>query len=706
MSRPSNLAAQSPGVQTAPHHGQDRHLVGEPDARSAKATVPQVAQDDTQVEQPEAGAGASTRIEERARRTDARPSPATRQASPRGAQNEYVVRLDSQADEAAVRETSRADVRSELGSTRTAGRAGAQVNSATPQGQRGGAQTASGARGDALFDGAAMPRGRVAFAPAGMDAAVAEDRLRLFTFATAEKRGEYLWVLRAFDHARAAYVVLLHSSDVAETLTRFPDAPRLSASEVGPLLEQLHQWGVLERSYDGTRAATLAEYRNRHFVYQFSQSGYHAYRAVSDVLGARLDEASLSRLVLPELLADLEALAKANRTGDAERVYRILKRLDTALSELAERAAHFYLTLGDLVRTTEATPESFLAHKDALLAHMREFSMDLARFAPRLASAIAEVEDTGVEEMIARAGACDERVLLSVAEREDDWRDRWHGLRGWFVATASDIGAGESNSATEAERLRDATMSAIAAVLSLLRRVTETRKGGVSRESALRHLAGWFTAAPTAESAHALFDVVFGLGRPRHLSMEHPDSDVIPAHRSWWEAPPLEIARTLAETGRPPSPGAPSRISRNDAGIRRLRQAQLDAQRARAAAAQSLASGDVHERVLDDGETKVLLKLLDAASTAWVPVSGRTGTTGSESGVTLIVSPHPGSTFIRTARGLLHLNGRRLEVLDNGRARTSPTPKTPASKAAARGTTTPNTAASETPAAGAKGAQP
>ncbi len=531
-----------------------------------------------------------------------------------------------------------------------------------------------------LPDATALERGRVVFAPLGLDGSAEPvpldgsalgDRLRLFSFATAEKRGEYLWVLRAFDHARAAYVVLLHASDVADTLTRFPEAPRLTATEVGPLLEQLHQWGVLERSYDGSRAATLAEYRNRHFVYQFSRSGYQAYRAVAEVLGARLDEASLSRLVLPELLADLEALARANRTGDAERVYRILKRLDTALSELADRAAHFYLTLGDLVRTTEATPESFLAHKDALLAHMREFSMDLARFAPRLAAAIAEVEDTGVAELIARAGACDERVLLSVPEREADWRARWQGLRGWFVAAAAEVTAGEGAPGTEAERLREATMSAIAAVLSLLRRVTETRKGGVSRESALRHLAGWFTAAPTAQSAHALFDAVFGLGRPRHLAMEHPDADIVPPNRSWWDAPPLEIARTLAETGRPPSPGAPSRIQRNDAGVRRLRQEQLEAQQARAAAARSLAAADVHDRQLDERETEVLLRLLNAASTAWVPVSGRvSGTTGSDSGVTLTVREHSGSTVVRTARGLLHLNNRRLEVRENTRART------------------------------------
>ncbi|MFI7004766.1 TIGR02677 family protein [Nocardia sp. NPDC050175] len=551
-----------------------------------------------------------------------------------------------------------------------------------------------------------------------------DDRLRLFSFATAERRADYLWVLRAFDSARAAYVVLLHADDVAEWIERnghslrtpdlldlaesdpAPDvegqqhtedketsqsavksqaddgpasaqawssergtrlnAPHLTAAEIGPLLDQLHQWGVLERSYDGTRAATLAEYRNRHFVYQFSQAGFQAYRAVAGVLNARLDEASLSRLVLPELLADLHTLAAANREGDAERVYRTLRRLDAALTDMAARAAHFYLSLGDLVRTTEITPESFLAHKDALLAHMREFSLDLARFVPRLAGAIAEIEETGVDELIERAAGCDERVLLSFAERQADWQARWDGLRTWFVAA----GSGEHAGTTEAERLREATMSAIAAVLSLLRRVTETRRGGVSRESALRHLAGWFTAAPTADSAHALFDAVFGLGRPRHLAMEHPDADLIPAQRSWWEAPPLEISRTLAETGRPPSAGAPARIHRNDASIRRLREIQLDAQRARADAAKSLASADVHDRVLDERETEVLLRLLDAASTAWVPVSGRVaGTTGSDSGVTLTVSEHDGSTAVQTAHGLLHLNNRRLEVRETTRTR-------------------------------------
>lgn len=81
-------------------------------------------------------------------------------------------------------------------------------------------------------------------------------------------------------------------------------------------------------------------------------------------------------------------------------------------------------------------------------------------------------------------------------------------------------------------------------------------------------------------------------------------------------------------------------MQRNDASIRRLREGQLAAQRARATAAKSLATGGVYDRVLDEQETEVLLSLLNAALTARVPVSGRVGSsTGAENGVRLTLRP-------------------------------------------------------------------
>ena len=497
----------------------------------------------------------------------------------------------------------------------------------------------------------------------GLEAFTQDDRLRLFSFTNAEKSNLYLWALRAFERARANYVVLLHAGDVAGSLIELgidyqgqADVPRLTVEELTPLLDQLYLWQLLDRSYDGARAASLAEYRNRHYVYQFTQAGYRAYRAVEDVLGARMDDATLSRLVLPELLADLEELAAANADGDSEMVYRKLNRLDATLDEMAGRAARFYLMLSDLARTNESSAEIFLAHKDALLSHMREFSSELARYAPRLAAGVRAVEATGAQRLIELAAEADDRIFRSPAERIADWRQRWSGLGHWFTA------APEEARRSEADRLQDGTVSAIAAVLSLLRRVTEARRGGVSRESQLRHLAAWFVATPDLVGAHALFDITFDLRRPRHVSLVHPDPELIPTRRTWWEAPPVEVSRTLVETGRTAGPGAPGRVDRNDASRRRLRDAQIARQRGRAAAARSLAEAGLTGRMLTEEETTLLLGLLDIALAARVPVSGRAVATGSSDGVRLTLTPTERSTAVATVRGTLHLDRMALTV--------------------------------------------
>lgn len=345
----------------------------------------------------------------------------------------------------------------------------------------------------------------------GLDAFSLDDRLRLFSYATAESRLAYLWVLRAFDRARANYHVLLHTSEAAAELDGLAadhdGCPRAAELDLPRLLDALVEWGVLDRTQDGARATTLAEYRNRHSVYQFTDAGYRAHRAVETVLSASIDEANLSRLVFPDILADLTALAAANVAGDTEEVYRKLIRLDRVLADMAERAARFYLMLGDLSRSNDTRPEIFLAHKDALLSHLREFHLELQRFTPLLRRAIDEVEATGLDRMIDAAADADERLFRSPQERLDDWRHRWQGMRAWFAAPGHDR-------QSEADRLGEATVGAISDVLALLRRVTEARRTGVSRESQLRHLAVWFAASPTEEAAHALFEAAFGLGAP------------------------------------------------------------------------------------------------------------------------------------------------------------------------------------------------
>ncbi|MEV0131153.1 TIGR02677 family protein [Dactylosporangium sp. NPDC050688] len=499
----------------------------------------------------------------------------------------------------------------------------------------------------------------------GLDDFGLDDRMRLFSYVTADNRLAYLWLLRAFDAARTAYHVVLHTSEVAASLAALrelhADCPDPAELELPRLLDALVEWGVLDRGQDATRAATLAEYRNRHSVYQFTEAGYRAHRAVENVLTATMDDSTLSRLVFADLLADLQALAQANADGDAEEVYRKLNRLDRALADIAERAARFYHLLGDLSRTNDVRPEAFLAHKDALLAHLRDFHDELQRYTPRLRAAVHDVEATGLERLIEAAAKADERLFHSPVERLEDWRRRWAGLRSWLAPPAPD-------QSSEADRLAEATISAIGDVLGLLRRVTEARRGGVSRESQLRHLAAWFTGVESLPAAHALYDAAFGLGAPRHVGVAHADPEAVPSRLSWWDAPAVELSRTLVQTGRAPGQGngRPARVDRGDERRHRLRAAQVEQEQRYTVAARRLAElepGEVTGQTLDEMQTAVLLRLLDAALAARVGAARGVPLAAAAHGVRLTLVPAPGRyTTVRTAAGRLLVDGYTLTI--------------------------------------------
>src|SRR5580658_2921474 len=358
-----------------------------------------------------------------------------------------------------------------------------------------------------------------------LDALAVGDRFRLFNFTRRDDHVAYLWVLRSLDRLRGVHQLQAHPDDVAVALAELAAAhdevPRLDGG-LREKLDALAEDGVVHRLEDASRAGSLARYRNRQSVYQFSELGYRAFAAVEDVLSARIRDANLSRLVFSDILDDLRALAAATRARDQEQVYRRLARLDTVLDDMSRRAAQFHLTLGEIIRVTDTSPDTFLRYKNALLTHMTEFMAELDRYLPRLAAAVAAVETENPDAMLRLAAEADERPFLSKDELLDDWRRRWAALRAWFA----DDTTGD-NTESRAEGLRTATRAAISAVIALLRQVTEAQRGGVNRSSQLRHLAEWVFNTPDEGAAYALMSAAFNISSARHLGGAHDDAEQI-----------------------------------------------------------------------------------------------------------------------------------------------------------------------------------
>ncbi|HJZ28348.1 MAG TPA: TIGR02677 family protein, partial [Streptosporangiaceae bacterium] len=493
-----------------------------------------------------------------------------------------------------------------------------------------------------------------------LDALAVSDRFRLFNFTRRDDHVAYLWVLRALDRLRGVHQLQAHTDDVAAALAElaavYDDVPRLDGS-LREKLDALAEDGMVHRLEDASRAGSLARYRNRQSVYQFSELGYRAFAAVEDVLRARIRDANLSRLVFSDILDDLKALAAATRAQDPEQVYRRLSRLDTVLDDMSRRAAQFHLTLGEIIRSTDTSPDTFLRYKYALLTHMTDFMAELDRYLPRLAAAVAEAEAAaGTQEpdaMLRLAAQADERPFLGRDELLDDWRRRWAALRAWFA----DDGGAEAR----AEGLRTATRAAVSAVIALLRQVTEAQRGGVNRSSQLRHLAEWVFNTPDEGAAYALMSAAFNIRSARHLGAAHDDAEQISSRAAWWDAPGVEISVTLFRRGKAPTPGVPQPARANPAIKAELRRRQAAGRQAEREAAQRLLQSGAHDRVLDDAETKVLLRLLTLATEARTTVAGRlAAASGGNDVLTMRLVPNGAGSAVQTKNGVLHLPGFEL----------------------------------------------
>jgi uncharacterized protein (TIGR02677 family) len=507
-----------------------------------------------------------------------------------------------------------------------------------------------------------------------LDALAVSDRFRLFNFTRRDDHVAYLWVLRALDRLRGVHQIQAHTDEVAGALAELAaahDEVPLLDGNLRERLDALADDGVVHRLEDASRAGSLARYRNRQSVYQFSELGYRAFAAVEDVLSARIRDANLSRLVFSDILDDLKALAVATRAHDKEQVYRRLSRLDTVLDDMSRRAAQFHLTLGEIMRSTDTAPDTFLRYKNALLTHMTDFMAELDRYLPRLAVAVAEVE---TDAMLRLAADADERPFLGRDELLDDWRRRWAVLRAWFAAgdrgdrgdrADSPAPAAPAAQAAEssAEGLRTATRAAVSGVIALLRQVTEAQRGGVNRSSQLRHLAQWVFDAPDEGAAYALMSAAFNIRSARHLGGAHDDAEQISTRATWWDAPGVEISVTLFRRGKAPTPGVPQPARANAAVKAELRRRQAAERQAEREAAHRLLESGAHVRILDDAETRVLLRLLTLATEARTTVAGQlTSASGGNDVLTMRLIPNQSGSAVQTKNGVLHLPGFELRL--------------------------------------------
>lgn len=441
------------------------------------------------------------------------------------------------------------------------------------------------------------------------------DQVHAFRYVTFDNAPNYRAIVQVFFEAKERYEIELRPADVRDRLGRSGLHHELPGdAELDRHLDQLAEWGNLQRAHDTGAVSRIDDFYRRRYLYRLTAVGEAAHRAVAEVEATVGRSGALQASMLSEILDALGALVSAARGGDGTGVVRALHRLRTAFESLTTEAKRF---LGGLDRHTSAErldEARYLSHKHALLAYLGRFVADLKRLAPEISARIAEVEALDPAALLAAASRTAE--LPPALDGEDparrwiaDERARWDGVRAWFLPAGAEP--------PRLDSLQSRARESVVRLTRALARLDERHARAADRAADFRTLARWFSDCDGDRAAHALYHAAFGLHPARHLHVAEEDPELTRTSTSWWDAPPVEIPVRLrthgavSRSGRPPAVLDFSDGRAWLAARRRRERAQVEAALARFTGRGPLRLSQLAS--LDLGEFDLLLALLDEA---------------------------------------------------------------------------------------------
>lgn len=496
----------------------------------------------------------------------------------------------------------------------------------------------------------------------------------VFSHLNAQNSDVYRRVLGAFVTAKERFQVHLRPDDVVNQLQRDAAAHAADPSEaltleaVTAALDSLADWGNLVASPDTGRVVHVEDFYRKRHLYQLSQAGEAAERALErfeETLGRR---GALQSVALEDIAVTLRQFVTliGAEALDLGMLQQTLAALTMRFTELADNASAFMASLQRTIDLTETDEDAFVAYKSRLVDYLERFIRDLTVRGPQIAKQLNGADNEHVDRALraladrdATAEAPDPddpNSLIEAARHYAFWTNRWEGLRSWFLS-----GNGRDS---QAKLLRMAALAAIPALLDAVRAVNARRSGRSDRSTDYLRLAQWFQEAPTDDHRHRLARAAFGLYSARHLTVDsetwqHWSDNSALVGAPWADAPPIEISPQLRKTGSYERKGRPNQVvDRSAARALIALQVRQQAEQIEAARRRLATHGTVELSALaglDSTAFGLFLSLLGDALVARPPDSGPIHTASSDGTmrIELTALPDAGFVALETERGTL-----------------------------------------------------
>jgi uncharacterized protein (TIGR02677 family) len=378
---------------------------------------------------------------------------------------------------------------------------------------------------------------------------IANEAAELFRHVSADKASFYRCIMDVFAAAKRQYRLQLRPDEVLAE-ARWPDGPP-RIEDVSAALAQLTAWGNLESHPDTARVSSLSDFYRARFLYRLSQGGEAVESALTTFVQALQRRAELQTVALEDIANRLQALqVLAGRRGaETAKIHETLRDLVRVFESLAENAQSFMAGVARSIELQHADASAVASYKRRLIDYLERFMGDLVRRSDTIARLIHALEPdiNAMLRQIAEREARDAAPGDSPDQADardrylQAWRERWKGLRGWFLSTGHEP--------PQAELLRARARSAIPQLLGAIAALNERRSGRSDRSADFRRLAQWFAACADDSEAHRLARAAFALNSARHYSLNTETEGDLPPNISWIDAPPLKIHPRLREYG-------------------------------------------------------------------------------------------------------------------------------------------------------------
>jgi uncharacterized protein (TIGR02677 family) len=429
------------------------------------------------------------------------------------------------------------------------------------------------------------------------------DARELFRHVSAEKSSLYRSIMDAFAAAKRGFRLHLRPDEVLAEAEWNGSPPKLEDIQLA--LAQLTEWGNLESQPDTARVASISDFYRARFLYRLSHGGEAVESALGVFAQTLRRRAELQTVALEDIANRLQVLRTLAQESvpDAVKVHEILRDLVRVFEGLADNAQAFMASIGRSIDLQQTDAGAVVAYKKRLIDYLDRFIGDLVSRSGSIAQHILDL-DPLIKPLLWQAAQREARdaapgepneQIDALTRAQQAWRERWKGLRGWFVSTGHEP--------PQAELLRSKARSAIPHLLAAIAALNERRSGRSDRSADFRVLACWFADCEDETQAHRLARAAFALNPARHFLIE-PDAQELPASTAWADAPPIRIHPRLREYGEA-TPRSPLPRVRDRRDERRLLAGQVAEEHRDVEAARARLANGAATRLSDLGRLDV-----------------------------------------------------------------------------------------------------